>query len=44
MTYFEDLVIHFNKVYDIGEKRFVVDANVYSCKIMLLVQINLQTL
>ena len=38
MTYFDDLVIHVNKIYgiDYREKiRFVVDANVCSSKIML---------
>ena len=38
MTYFDDLVIHFDRVYDIayrGKIRFVVDAYVCSSKIML---------
>ena len=38
MTYFDDLVVHFGKVYDIyyREKiRFVIDAYVCSSKIML---------
>ena len=39
MTYFDDLVIYLNQVYDIdyrGKKTFVVDANVCSGEIMLL--------
>ena len=38
MTYFDDLVIQFNKVYDIdysGKTRFLINANVCSSKIML---------
>ena len=38
MTYFDDLVIHFDRVSDIdykGKIRFVVDAYVCSSKIML---------
>ena len=38
MTYFDDLVVHFGKVYDIyyREKiRFVIDAYVCSSKIIL---------
>ena len=38
MTYFDDLVIHFDRVYDIdyrGKISFVVDAYVCSSKIML---------
>ena len=38
MTYFDDLVIHFDRVYDIdywGKIRFVVDAYVCSSKMML---------
>ena len=38
MTYFVDLVIHFDKVYDIGYRgktRFVMDAYVCSTKTML---------
>ena len=38
MTYFDDLVIHFDKFYDIdyrGNKRFIIDINVCGSKIML---------
>ena len=38
MTHFDDLVIHFDKVYDVGYRgkiRFVTDAYVCSSKIML---------
>ena len=38
MTYFDDLVIHFDRVYDIGYRgkiRFVVDAYFCSSKMML---------
>ena len=38
MTYFNDLAIHFDKVYDIdyrGKIRFIIDAYVCSSKIML---------
>ena len=38
MTYFDDLVIHFDRVYDIayrGKIRFVVDAYFCSSKMML---------
>ena len=44
MTYFDDLIIHFDRVYDInyGEKiRFVIDANVCSSYIILPAEINL---
>ena len=39
MTYFDDVIIHFDKVYDIdyrGKTRFVIDAYVCSSKVMLL--------
>ena len=38
MTYFDDLVIHFDKVFDIdcrGKIRFVIDAYVCSSKMLL---------
>ena len=38
MNYFDDLIIHFDRVYDIdfrGKIRFVVDAYVCSSKMML---------
>ena len=38
MTYFDDPVIHIDKVYDIdfrGKRRFVIDAYVCSSKVML---------
>ena len=38
MTYFADLIINFDRVYDIdyrGKRRFVVDACVCSSKIIL---------
>ena len=40
MTYFDNLIIHFDRVYDIdfmGEIRFAIDAYVCCSKIMLLV-------
>ena len=38
MLYFDDLIIHFDKIYDIDyrrKRRLVVDAYAYSSKIML---------
>ena len=38
MLYFDDLIIHFDKIYNIdyrGKRRLVVDAYAYGSKIML---------